>query len=66
MGDTHEELRNVSKALEHAVDALSAAASRVDVPAPLRAQVVAALVAVARVAGLAEALAEGVAVLTSD
>jgi hypothetical protein len=50
----------VKQCFEHALEALRTAAVVDDVPAPLRAQVVEALVTTARVAALFEALAEGV------
>lgn len=52
--------------LDHALEAIVAAVCVERAPAVVRAQVCGALVAVARVAGLVEALTEGVATLTPD
>jgi NAD/NADP transhydrogenase alpha subunit len=56
---TREDLSHASKAFEHATESLLAAATLDHLPRAIRAQVVEALVAAARVAGLLEALSEG-------
>lgn len=64
---TQDELRKVSVQVEHAVDALLAAASTVgNLPAPFRRDICEALVTVARLAGLVEAVSEGFASLTPE
>lgn len=64
---TKEELRKVSVQVEHAVDALLAAATTGgNLPAPFRRNVCEALVTVARLAGLVEAVSEGFVTLAPE
>ncbi|MCO5171015.1 MAG: hypothetical protein M9894_32225 [Planctomycetes bacterium] len=57
-------LRAATTRLDEAIDALCAAAGRDDLPQPVRTAVVGAVVAVARVAGVAEWLGEGLVELS--
>lgn len=54
-------LRAAATRLDEAIDALCAAAGRDDLPPPVRTAVIGVAIAVARVAGVAEWLGEGLA-----